>query len=73
MDIDERLETLVRSSETLANNIKALGKTVNKMGEVVATLTLTITENEKRWEKMRHVLLAALDEFAHDGQPPEEQ
>lgn len=60
MTIDERLEFLVQSTESLHSSVHDLTRDVQKLTADVQKLTETVSKHEKRWELVRKVIQAGL-------------
>jgi len=66
MTIDERLEFLLHSTESLHANMQELHATVLKQAEIQV-------QHERRWEPLRRVLRAALEEGVRGEDEDEER
>ncbi len=60
MSIDERLQFLLQSTESLHSTVGELTGTVGELSGSVRELTQTVAKHEKRWELVRRVMIAAL-------------
>lgn len=58
--VDERLEFLVQSSETLHEDCRELYRVTSK-------LTATVEKHEQDWERFRRTMRAALAEWFSDN------
>lgn len=65
MTVDERLEFLLTSTESLHASCQQLHATVQKQAEL-------ITRHEQRWELVRRAMLAALEAGLRNGDEGQE-
>ena len=63
MNIDERLEFLVKSQESLGRNIKELHERMNEQGERINALATMVDKHERQMERFRRALRAGLAEW----------
>lgn len=61
MDIDERLQFLVQSTESLHQSCQELHATTAEHTQQIAALIQLATSNERRWSRVMRVLRDALD------------
>jgi hypothetical protein len=68
MTIDERLQFLVQSTESLHASCQQLHAAVEQLRATVSGQAEIQAQHEKRWEIMRQVMLAALRTFFQEGE-----
>jgi hypothetical protein len=72
MTVDERLQFLLESTESLHSSCQELHATAQAMQESMQVVQESMKKHDQRWEKFRRVVRAALEAgFADDGENDE--